>query len=108
MVAVFSVVSWKMENGDLFGKSGLTNQTRRVKGLGGAEAVVFESALGRGAEIVFLDLKRLLQSLGISKFYADQWGAYERQINSNQYVGGKEKSWRIEGKHWAFRNKRKV
>ena len=50
-MAVSSVVSSKMENGDLFGKPGLTNQTQRFKELGGTNEVVFESALGQGTNM---------------------------------------------------------
>ena len=37
--------------GDLFGKSGVTNQAQRIKELRGANEVVFESALGQGANM---------------------------------------------------------
>ena len=55
------------------------------------------NTFGTRTEMVFLDFKRSLQPFEISKFYAAQWGAYERQINPKQYVAGKEKIWRIEG-----------
>ena len=51
MVSVSSVAFSKVENGDLFGKLGLTNQAQRIKELRGANEVVFESALGQGANM---------------------------------------------------------
>ena len=51
MVSVSSVVFSKVENGGRFGKLGLTNQAQRIKELRGANEVVFESALGQGANM---------------------------------------------------------
>ena len=51
MVSESSVAFSKVENGDLFGKLGLTNQAQRIKELRGANEVVFESALGQGANM---------------------------------------------------------
>jgi len=40
-----------------------------------------------GKDEVFLQLKALLEPFGISQFYTDGWGAYERHLEENKHEG---------------------
>ena len=42
---------------------------------------VLAYTLGSREDKVFLELKRLLQPFGISRFYTDKWGAYARHLD---------------------------
>ena len=35
-------------------------------------------------------LKELLEPFGIKKFYTDDWGAYERNLDESEHIIGKE------------------
>lgn len=41
---------------------------------------------GRRQDDVFLKLKALLEPFGITKFYTDGWGAYERHLDAAFFV----------------------
>lgn len=69
--------------------------------------MVLASTFATRTDVAFLDLKRLLEPFEISKFYTDEWGAYERHIDPKQHVVGKEHTWRIERKHLTFRSRLK-
>jgi len=43
---------------------------------------VLAYVFGRRKDEVFLDLKALLETFGITRFYTDGWGAYERHKDS--------------------------
>jgi insertion element IS1 protein InsB len=45
---------------------------------------------GRRKDSIFLELQDLLKPFGITRFYTDGWGAYERHIASEQHVVGKQ------------------
>ena len=45
---------------------------------------------GRRKDSVFLRLQELLEPFGITKYYTDGWGAYERHIAPEQHHVGKE------------------
>ena len=50
---------------------------------------VLAYVFGRRQDDVFLQLRQLLEPFGITKFYTDGWGAYERHLNAEQHqVGG--------------------
>src|SRR5499433_7901 len=44
---------------------------------------------GRRKDEVFLELKELLAPFGITRFYTDGWGAYERHLDPEQHTIGK-------------------
>src|SRR5713101_4191199 len=46
---------------------------------------------------VFLELKALLEPFGITRFYTDGWGAYERHIDPEKHEVGKEQTQNNEG-----------
>ena len=48
-----------------------------------------------------------LKPFGITKFYTDGWGAYERHIDAKQHHVGKDNTQRIESKHINLRTRLK-
>jgi insertion element IS1 protein InsB len=47
-----------------------------------------ENALLVRQDAVFLQLQTLLEPFGITRFYAEGWGAYERHIAPEQHAIG--------------------
>jgi insertion element IS1 protein InsB len=60
---------------------------------------------GRRQDDVFLQLQQLLVPFGITKFYTDGWGAYERHLDAGQHQVGKENTQKIESKHINLRTR---
>jgi insertion element IS1 protein InsB len=54
---------------------------------------------GRRKDAVFLQLKALLEPFGITCYYTDGWGAYERHVEPDKHTVGKENTQKIESKH---------
>ena len=54
---------------------------------------------------VFLQVKVLLEPFGITRFYTDDWGAYERHLSSEEQVIGKQNTQKIERKHLTRRTR---
>jgi len=52
-----------------------------------------------------LQLKGLLEPFGITRFYTDDWGAYERHLSSEEHVIGKQNTPKIERKHLTLRTR---
>jgi IS1 family transposase len=52
-----------------------------------------------------LKLKQLLEPFGITTFYTDGWGAYERHIEAEKHHVGKENTQKIESKHINLRTR---
>ena len=50
----------------------------------------------------FLRLKELLAPFGITHFYTDGWGAYERHLEAEQHQVGKENTQTIESKQFQL------
>ena len=66
---------------------------------------VIAYVLGDRKDIVFLKLKALLEPFGISRFYTDDWGAYERHLPEEQQIVGKDNTQKIERKHLTLRTR---
>jgi insertion element IS1 protein InsB len=66
---------------------------------------VLAYVFGRRQDDVFLQLKALLVPFGITRFYTDGWGAYERQLDAEQQAVGKEHTQKIERKHINLRTR---
>jgi insertion element IS1 protein InsB len=66
---------------------------------------VLAYVFGRRKDEVFLKLKQLLEPLGISRFYTDGWGAYERYLEANKHEVGKQNTQKIESKHINLRTR---
>ncbi len=66
---------------------------------------VLAYVFGRRKDDVFLRLQKLLEPFGITKFYTDGWGAYERHIDPEQHTVGKAQTQKIESKHINLRTR---
>lgn len=66
---------------------------------------VLAYVFGRRKDEVFLQLKALLEPFGISRFYTDGWGAYERHLKAQGHEVGKQNMQRIESKHINLRTR---
>jgi insertion element IS1 protein InsB len=60
---------------------------------------------GRRQDTVFLQLKALLESFGITRSCTDGWGAYERHVEAEQHTVGKENTQQIESQHINLRTR---
>jgi insertion element IS1 protein InsB len=60
---------------------------------------------GRRKDEVFLKRQKLLEPCGITRFYTDGWGAYERHIDTERHHVGKENTQKIESKHINLRTR---
>jgi len=66
---------------------------------------VLAYTFGTHEDKVFLELKRLLEPFGIVKFYTDNWGAYERNLNPLNHEISKKNTQKIERKHLTLRTR---
>ena len=64
---------------------------------------VLAYVFGRRKDEVFQRLKALLEPFGISRFYSDDWGAYERNLEPEKHEVGKRNTQKIERKNLNFR-----
>jgi len=69
--------------------------------------VVVAYVLGTHQDDVFLQLKALLEPLGIRRFYTDGADVYDRHLEPEQHTVGKIHTQKIERKHLTFRTKLK-
>jgi len=53
----------------------------------------------------FLKLKQLLEPFGITHWYTDGWGAYERHLDQKNHHIGKRNTQKIERKHLTLRTR---
>jgi insertion element IS1 protein InsB len=60
---------------------------------------------GRRRDAVFLQLKALLEPLGIPRFFTDHWGAYARHLAPEAHVPGKRNTQQIERKPLTLRTR---
>jgi insertion element IS1 protein InsB len=61
--------------------------------------------LGTHTDQVFLELQQLLAPFGITRFYTDDWGTYQRHLTPEQHVIGKKYTQKIERKHLTLRTR---
>src|SRR5256714_3663038 len=47
---------------------------------------VLAYVLGRRKDEVFLKLKALLEPFGITRYYTDYWGAYQRHLDADEHL----------------------
>ena len=66
---------------------------------------VLAYVFGEREDIVFMQLKLLLEPFGIKHFYTDDWGAYERKIPTLQHTISKSNTQKIERKHLTLRTR---
>ena len=67
--------------------------------------VVLAYTFGDRTDDVFLELRGLLEPFGITVFYTDAWGAYQRNLGDDNNVIGKENTQRIERKNLTLRTR---
>jgi insertion element IS1 protein InsB len=66
---------------------------------------VLAYVLGRRQDTVFLELKALLEPFGITRYFTDGWGAYERHVEAERHTVGKAYTQKIESKHINLRTR---
>lgn len=66
---------------------------------------VLAYVFGRRQDTVFLQLQALLEPFGITRYYTDGWGAYERHIDAEKHRVGKDNTQKIESKHINLRTR---
>jgi insertion element IS1 protein InsB len=64
---------------------------------------VLAYVLGERKDVVFKELKLLLKPLNINRYYTDDWGAYERNLDADKHQVGKSNTQKIERKNLNFR-----
>ena len=58
---------------------------------------------GKRKESVFKELKALLEPFKIKRYYTDDWGTYERHIDTDKHEEGKSHTQKIERKNLNLR-----
>jgi insertion element IS1 protein InsB len=66
---------------------------------------VLAYVFGRRQDTVFLELQALLDPFGITRYFTDGWGAYERHVEAEKHTVGKENTQKIESKHMNLRTR---
>jgi insertion element IS1 protein InsB len=70
-----------------------------------ATGKILAYVLGSRKDEAFIKLKALLEPFGITRFYTDEWGAYERHLESENHSVGKENTQKIERKNLTLRTR---
>ena len=60
---------------------------------------------GERKDEVFRELKILLKPFGITHFYSDDWGAYERNLKGFEHIISKKNTQRIKRKNLTLRTR---
>lgn len=66
---------------------------------------VLAYVFGRRKDEVFVQLKQLLEPFGITRYYTDSWGTYQRHLDPEVHCPGKLHTQQIERKHLTFRTR---
>ena len=66
---------------------------------------VLAYVFGRRRDEVFVALQRLLEPFGITRYYTDYWGTYERHLAPHEHCPGKRNTQKIERKHLTLRTR---
>jgi insertion element IS1 protein InsB len=70
-----------------------------------ASGEVLAYVLADRKDKAFIELKSLLEPFGITQFYSDGWGAYDRHIAPELHTIGKRHTQKIERKHLTLRTR---
>jgi insertion element IS1 protein InsB len=81
------------------------NALKKVATIDHHSGEVLAYVFGRRQDQVFLQLQALLEPFGISRYYTDGWGTYERHVEAETHTVGKEHMQRIESKHINLRTR---
>lgn len=68
-----------------------------------ATNTVLAYVFGKRKDEVFKQLKALLTPFGITRYFTDDWGAYERHLEPEKHEVGKRNTQKIERKNLNFR-----
>ena len=68
-----------------------------------ATNTVLAYVFGKRKDVVLQELKKLLEPFGITRYYTDDWGAYERHLEPDQHEVAKRNTQKIERKNLNFR-----
>ena len=68
-----------------------------------ATNTILAFVFGKRKDSVFKQLKSMLEPFGIQRYYTDDWGAYERNLDKNQHEVGKKNTQKIERKNLNLR-----
>ena len=66
---------------------------------------VLAYVFGKRQDQAFLGLKALLQPFGITRYYTDGWGAYQRHLDPELHEVGKRNTQQLERKHLTLRTR---
>ena len=66
---------------------------------------VLAYVFGNRKDQVFLKLKKILKPFRITRFYTDDWGAYQRYLEPQIHQIGKRNTQKIERKHLTLRTR---
>ena len=66
---------------------------------------VLAYVFGKRQDQAFLELKERLQPFGITRYYTDGWGAYQRHVDPEMHVIGKRNTQQLERKHLTLRTR---
>ncbi|OQK15980.1 transposase [Methyloprofundus sedimenti] len=69
-----------------------------------ASNAVIAYVFGKRKDTVFKELKSLLTPFNISRYYTDDWGAYERHLETKEHEIGKRNTQKIERKNLNLRS----
>ena len=67
--------------------------------------VVWADVCGTHEDDVFLQLRTLVQPVGISRFYTDHAGVYQRHLSLETHTVGKQHTQKIERTHLTLRTR---
>jgi insertion element IS1 protein InsB len=68
-----------------------------------ATSTILAYVFGRRKDEIFKQLKALLQPFNITRYYTDDWGAYERHLDTAEHQVGKRNTQKIERKNLNLR-----
>ena len=60
---------------------------------------------GRRQDTAFWERKALWEPCGITRYFTDGWGAYERHLEAEQHTVGKAHTQKLESKHINMRTR---
>src|SRR5437016_14549635 len=66
---------------------------------------ILSYVLGSRKDEAFIKLRAFLIPFGITRFYTDDWGAYERHLEAENHSVGKEDTQKIERKNLTLRTR---
>ena len=70
-----------------------------------ATGKILADVLASHEDSAFVQLKALLQPFGITRFFTDGWGSYQRYLDQQVHTIGKSNTQKIERKHLTLRTR---